>query len=147
VIPPGRGTVVAHYTFGTFRLDVTRRVLGTDTGRAIPLPTRAFDTLVCLIGKAGLTVSKADLLRAVWPDVRVEENSVDQSISAIRRALGDTRESRRFIVTEPGRGYRFVAPVTAGRNQGLPRPGAARTAGSSELSALSCRCVGAPASR
>jgi tetratricopeptide (TPR) repeat protein len=54
-------------------------------------------------------------MKAVWPDVRVEENSVNQCVSAIRRALGEKRHEHRFIVTEPGRGYRFVAQVTAFR--------------------------------
>src|SRR5262249_7740728 len=37
---------------------------------------------------------------------------LNQSISALRRALGGNRTDHRYIVTVPGRGYRFVAPVT-----------------------------------
>jgi TolB-like protein/Tfp pilus assembly protein PilF len=58
-------------------------------------------------------VSKEELLRAVWPNVVVEENNLTQNISALRRAFGESLAERRFIVTIPGQGYRFVAPVTA----------------------------------
>ena len=59
----------------------------------------------------GQLVDKTELMQAVWPNVVVEENNLNQSISAIRRALGESALEHRFIVTVPGRGYRFVAPV------------------------------------
>src|SRR5262249_49172949 len=39
------------------------------------------------------------------------ENNLNQSISTLRRVLGGKRAEHRYIVTLPGRGYRFVAPV------------------------------------
>src|SRR5262245_28634130 len=55
---------------------------------------------------------------AVWPRVVVEENSLDRNISLLRKTLGEAPGDNRFIVTVPGRGYRFVAKV-----EGVP-PGA-----------------------
>jgi serine/threonine-protein kinase len=56
-------------------------------------------------------ITKRELLEAIWPHVVVEENNLTQAISALRRTLGETPEAHRFIVTEPGRGYRLVASV------------------------------------
>jgi adenylate cyclase len=100
------------YEFGDFRLDAAQRVLLLKSGaRALPLTSRAFDTLVYLVEHPGQLLSKATLMKAVWPDVVVEENSLNQNISLLRRVLGETPGEYRFIVTVPGRGYRFVAEV------------------------------------
>src|SRR4051794_7791995 len=53
------------------------------------------------------------LMRAVWPDAYVEENNLNQNVSALRRALGESRGENRYIATVPGRSYPFVADVTA----------------------------------
>src|SRR5262245_2573046 len=50
-------------------------------------------------------------MRAVWPNAVVEENNLNQNISIVRRALGETAGEHRFIVTVPGRGFRFVPQV------------------------------------
>ena len=100
------------YTFGEFRLDTNRRVLSArDSGQAIALSTPAFDTLLYLIENAGELVERKALLAAVWPKVTVVENSVNQTIAALRRALGDDVSAPRYVSTESGRGYRFVASV------------------------------------
>lgn len=97
--------------FHGYRLDVVRRQLLDPDGAPVPLMPKAIETLVYLVARAGQTVSKEELLRAVWPNVVVEENNLTQNISALRRAFGETLAERRFIVTIPGQGYRFVAPV------------------------------------
>lgn len=56
-------------------------------------------------------VSKNVLLQAVWPVTVVEENNLSQSIAAIRRTLGERPDEHKYIVTVPGRGFKFVAPV------------------------------------
>lgn len=100
------------YEFGDFRLDAAQRVLLLKSGaRALPLTSRAFDTLLYLVERPGQLLSKAVLMKAVWPDVVVEENSLNQNISLLRRVLGESPGEYRFIVTVPGRGYRFVAEV------------------------------------
>ena len=60
----------------------------------------------------GELVEKTALMKAIWPNVIVEENNLNQCISAVRRALGENTAEHRYIVTVPGRGYRFVASVT-----------------------------------
>jgi TolB-like protein/DNA-binding winged helix-turn-helix (wHTH) protein len=101
------------YEFGDFRVDVTQRLLLLKTdGRPLPLSSRAFDTLLFFLEHPGELLDKSTLMAAIWPKVVVEENNLTQHISALRRVLGERPEEHRFIVTVPGRGYRFVAPVT-----------------------------------
>lgn len=98
------------FEFGRFRLDPTERVLFHD-GAAVPLSPRLFDTLLVLLENRGHVVEKNDLMQKVWNDVVVEENNLTQSISALRKILGDNLDGPKFIETIPKRGYRFVAPV------------------------------------
>jgi DNA-binding winged helix-turn-helix (wHTH) protein/Tol biopolymer transport system component len=98
------------FEFGRFRLDRTERFLFHD-GAAVPLSPRLFDTLLVLLENRGHVVQKNDLMQKVWNDVAVEENNLTQSISALRKILGDNLDGPKFIETIPKRGYRFVAPV------------------------------------
>ena len=100
------------YEFDEFRLDLQQRLLlsGAD-GRPIPLTPKIFDTLLYFVERRGELLDKATLMKAIWPNIVVEENSLNQNISALRRALGESPGEHRFFVTEPGRGYRFVAEV------------------------------------
>jgi DNA-binding winged helix-turn-helix (wHTH) protein/TolB-like protein/Flp pilus assembly protein TadD len=100
-----------HYRFEAFRLDTHTRELRDGDGPAIPLTAKAFDTLCFLIENRHRVVSKDELLATVWAGRVVEENNLTQAISALRRAFGTNAGDHRYIVTVPGRGYRFVAEV------------------------------------
>jgi len=109
------------YEFNDFRLDVQQRLLtAAGNGQPIPLPPKAFETLLYFVERRGELLEKTAIMRVVWPNIIVEENSLNQNISIIRRALGETPGQHRFIVTEPGRGYRFVAEVSAVAEQPPP---------------------------
>ncbi len=84
------------------------------TGRAVPvaLGSRALDLLLLLAKHEGAVVSKGDIMAGVWPGIAVEESNLTKQISALRRALDQSRENGSCIQTVPGRGYRFVATVT-----------------------------------
>jgi TolB-like protein/Tfp pilus assembly protein PilF len=100
------------YEFGDFRLDAARRLLLLkNSDRSLPVTARAFDTLLHLVEHPGKLLSKAALMSAIWPNVVVEDNSLNQNISLLRRVLGEHPGDYRYIVTEPGRGYRFIAEV------------------------------------
>jgi adenylate cyclase len=99
------------YEFHGFRLDPHQRLLSNSDGRPIPLSPKVFETLLYFVERRGELLDKTTLLKAIWPNVVVEENSLNQNISTLRRALGESPGEHRFIVTEPGRGYRFVAAV------------------------------------
>src|SRR5512145_1958887 len=100
------------YEFDGFRIDVARRRLLNRAGAVVELPARAFDTLLYLVEHRGEDLSKDRLMKAVWPHAVVEENNLNQAISALRRAFGDTRDEPRYLITVRGRGYRFIAAVT-----------------------------------
>src|SRR5688572_13213728 len=104
------------YQFGDFRLDVEERALLRRDGSAVPLTPRVFDTLRYLVEHSGKVLDKEVLMEAVWPDAIVEENNLAQNISTLRRAFGESPGSQRYIVTVPGRGYRFIAEVTQRKN-------------------------------
>src|SRR3954464_1558430 len=98
------------YEFGPFRLDPVKRRLLRE-GEPVPLTPKAFETLLVLVKQSGKTVEKDDLMRRVWPDAVVEENNLNQNITALRKCLGDSRQASQYIATIPGLGYRFVAEV------------------------------------
>jgi TolB-like protein len=103
------------YRFDGFRLDGRRRLLSCEPdGRPVPLSPRALHTLLLLVERAGEMLDKSDLMKSVWPNTIVEENSLNQNISQLRRALGERPGEHRFIETVAGRGYRFVAEVSSG---------------------------------
>ena len=99
------------YIFEGFRLDAGRRQLSSSGGVVLTLNSRAMEALLILVSRAGELVTKKQLLEGVWPSAVVEENNINQCILAIRKALGESAGSNRFIMTVTGRGYRFVAPV------------------------------------
>jgi len=98
------------YLFGVFRIDVSERVLFGEKG-AISLTPKAFDTLLFLVENNNHTLGKQELIETIWPDSFVEENNLAVQVSALRKIFGETAKDSRFIVTVPGRGYRFVSPV------------------------------------
>src|SRR5450432_2125630 len=100
------------YEFDDFRLDAGRRLL-LQRGEPVPLKPKVFDTLLYLARHQGRVIEKDELMRAIWPDAIVEENNLNQNVSTLRRALGESRGENRYIVTVPGRGYRFAATVNA----------------------------------
>lgn len=98
------------YEFGPFRVDPDKQVLLRENHPIPPTP-KVFETLLALIRRSRKVVSKDDLMQAVRPDAVVEEANLSQNIFVLRKPLGDTTEDRRYIVTIPGRGYRFAADV------------------------------------
>lgn len=94
------------YEFGPFRVEVDERLLFRGEER-VALPPKVVDTLFVLIENRGRLLEKSVLLDAVWPDTYVEESSLAQNISLLRKALGDDA----YIETLPKRGYRFTADV------------------------------------
>jgi DNA-binding winged helix-turn-helix (wHTH) protein/Tol biopolymer transport system component len=98
------------YEFGPFRLDAARQLLLRD-GHAVPLTSKSFETLLVLMQHSEHIVSKDELMKLLWPDTFVEESNLTQHISMLRKALGESPQDRRYIVTMPGRGYRFAQKV------------------------------------
>jgi DNA-binding winged helix-turn-helix (wHTH) protein len=97
------------FRFGRFRFVLHSRELLAG-GVPLPVGNRALDVLLALIEARGELVTKDELLSLVWPNTTVEENNLQFQVSTLRKALGENRE---LIRTVSGRGYRFVAEITA----------------------------------
>lgn len=100
------------YEFDRYRLDPARHALLSD-GDPVLLTPKAFDTLLALVRHGGDVVGKDELLKEVWPDTFVEEATLTQNVSTLRKALGRDRSGKQFIEIVPKYGYRFAAPVSA----------------------------------
>ena len=104
------------YAFGPFRLHPEKRQLLGAGGKDIALRGKVFDLLWYLIQHKGRLVTKSELMEALWPDMVVEENNLNQAISALRQALGDDPKAPEFVATIKGRGYQFVGDVALDRS-------------------------------
>ncbi len=107
-----------YWYFGTFRLDTHTRELRNGDAISLALTGKVFDTLCLLIRNRDRIVSREELLAVVWAGRVVEENNLAQAIAALRRALGTGVNDRRYIVTTPGQGYRFVAELSESADGG-----------------------------
>jgi DNA-binding winged helix-turn-helix (wHTH) protein len=104
-------------SFGPFHLFDAERQLKKGEEK-LQVGGRALDTLIALVERAGEVVSQKELISRVWPDVTVQEANLRVHIASLRKALDDGREGARYIMTVPGRGYSFIAPVT----RSVPQP-------------------------
>jgi DNA-binding winged helix-turn-helix (wHTH) protein len=106
------------FLFDSFRLHrrgggLSRR---DERGDFVPMAmgSRALDVLGVLVERPGDLVSRDAITAAVWPATVVEDANLNMQIAALRRILDDGRAEGSCIQTVPGRGYRFIAPVTRG---------------------------------
>ena len=103
------GTRAKQLRFDRYLLDLERGCLLLDENE-IALRPKTFSVLCYLVKNCHRLVSKDELFAAVWPNVAVTDDTLVQSISELRQAIGD--EGARLIRTVPRRGYRFEAEVT-----------------------------------
>ena len=98
------------YEFGEFRIEALARTLRRGE-EIVTLNRRAFDVLLYFVQNPGRVLTRDELLKNAWPDTYVDENSLAQSISVLRRALDEKPGDNSYVVTLPGRGYQFVSQV------------------------------------
>lgn len=115
----GRFERPAKYQFGDFELLPQKATL-LKSGIRVRLKPKVLAILSALVEHAGATVSKEQLMSTVWGGLAVEENNLTQCISTLRKVLGEKRGENRFIATESGMGYRFVAPVNISIDPDVP---------------------------
>ena len=98
------------FKFGPFVVDPAERLLMRH-GEAVPLTSKAFDTLLALLNRHGHLVDKSELMRVVWDNAFVEEGNITVAVSTLRKALGDDGRKHSYIQTIAKRGYRFIGQV------------------------------------
>src|SRR5215469_1837155 len=98
------------YKFGRFRVDAEKELLlhGNET---VPVTPKTFQILLVLLRHSKEVVTKDDLMKQVWPDTFVEEANLGRNIFLLRKALGESPQDHRYILTVPGCGYRFAEDV------------------------------------
>jgi TolB-like protein/DNA-binding winged helix-turn-helix (wHTH) protein len=98
---------------------------GTETHKLEP---RTMRLLLCLASAGGAVVSVDRLLTEVWSGVVVGSASVYQSVSQLRKLLGDVDPNPTYVATVPRKGYRLIAPVrpieALGPTESTPEPAA-----------------------
>lgn len=99
-------------SFAEFTLDTAHRRLLRE-GKVVALHAKAFDVLTFLLQNSGRVVSKDEILDGVWDGQFVEESNLVVQISNLRKALKEDKDSPRFLVTVPGKGYKFAADNSA----------------------------------
>jgi DNA-binding winged helix-turn-helix (wHTH) protein/tetratricopeptide (TPR) repeat protein len=99
------------FRFGKFQIDARARTVLREKA-IVTLNSRSFDVLLYFVQNPGRVLAREEMLKNVWPDAFVDEHSLAQSISVLRRALEEKPGDNDFIVTLPGRGYQFVSPIT-----------------------------------
>jgi DNA-binding winged helix-turn-helix (wHTH) protein/tetratricopeptide (TPR) repeat protein len=123
------------YRFGEFEVDSLARTFRRGNV-AVSLSRRSFDLLLYFVQNPGRVLSKEELLKTIWPDTFVDENSLAKTISVLRKALDENLPESTLVVTVPGRGYQFAGAVV------MTGPPAVRTAG--ELAAAGSGAENAP---
>lgn len=101
------------YEFGEFWIDGMQGRLWRHDGSPVALAPRLVEALLFLVERPGTVHDRDTLMAAWWPGLVVEDSSLNQAVSALRRALGDDAQHSRYIQTVPRRGFRFVAEVRA----------------------------------
>jgi len=98
------------YEFGPFRVDPEKETL-LCAGEPVALTPKTFQILLVLVRHSQEIVTKDDLLKAAWPDTFVEEANLSRNIFMLRKALGESPQDHRYILTVPGKGYRLAENV------------------------------------
>lgn len=98
------------YEFGPFQVDAEKEIL-LRAGEPVPLTPKTFQILLVLVRHHHDVVTKDNLMKAVWPDTFVEEANLSRNIFMLRKALGESPQDHRYILTVPGRGYRLAESV------------------------------------
>ena len=98
---------------GDIRIDVAERTV-TVVGKRVKLSPHEFDLLRVLAQNRGKLLTHRALLREVWgPAYGVEAHYLHVYISHLRRKIEPDPTSPRYLLTEPGAGYRLVDPDAA----------------------------------
>ncbi|WP_411886978.1 response regulator [Hydrocarboniphaga effusa] len=95
---------------GALRIDLTLRRVTLD-GIELRLSRKEYAILAVLARHAGRVITQPQLLREVWGKVHEEDTQyLRVYIGQLRHKLGDDAAAPRYVVTEPGVGYRLKMP-------------------------------------
>jgi len=98
----------AVFTAGGLEMDLARRTVKM-TGRKVQLTPTEYDLLKVLVRYSGKVITHRQLIREVWGGTCYEDDIhlLRVNVSNLRRKLESNPTQPRYVVTEPGVGYRF----------------------------------------
>jgi DNA-binding response OmpR family regulator len=100
--------VIEQYSFGDVELDF-QKYKAAKKGEPIELSPREFELLKFLVNHRGETVTREQLLDAVWGyDAMMFTRTVDNHIAKLRQKIENDSENPEFILTIHRVGYRFI---------------------------------------
>ena len=98
---------------GDLRIDLEKRAVSMD-GRLVSLTPIEYDLLRLLAVNEGKLMTHPTILREIWgPAYREESNYVHVYISHLRRKIEPDAARPRYLLNQPGVGYRLVSPVSS----------------------------------
>lgn len=83
----------------------------TRHGSRIEVPDLSFRLLAALVARAPQQVSKDELIRAVWGDVVVSDETLAQRVRLLRQIIGEDSQKPRYLTAVRSRGYRLICDV------------------------------------
>src|SRR6185437_12326240 len=97
------------WRFGRFELDGDGRQL-LENSEPVHIQQRPLQVLTLLLTQAPAVVSREQLTRQLWPDDAGldREDALNAIVARLRRTLRDDIAEPRYVITVPGRGYRFI---------------------------------------
>jgi|SRR5580700_523065 cholera toxin transcriptional activator len=101
------------FRFGAFELNEAAGELRKH-GIRIKLHSQPFQVLLMLLERPTELVTREEMRRRLWGDDTIVDfdHGLNTAVNKLREALGDAAAQPRHVETVPGRGYRFIAPVT-----------------------------------
>ncbi len=101
------------HQFGQIRVDVQRAEV-TKEGKPVYLAAREFQLLRYLVERPGSTISREELLSAVWGYTTITmTRTVDMHIASLRGKLEANQKRPELIITVAGVGYKFMGSTNA----------------------------------
>src|SRR6202142_2081633 len=103
--------------FGAFEFDLStgelRSIEAPDPDNKVLLREQVFQVLRMLLEREGKIVTREEIKTRLWANDTVVDfdHSINATIKTLRRALGDSADSPRYIETLARRGYRLMLPV------------------------------------
>jgi len=101
------------FRFGAFELNAATGELRKQ-GIRIKLHSQPFQVLVMLLERPSELVTREEMRQRLWGEETFVDfdHGLNTAVNKLREALGDSASQPRYVETVPGRGYRFIAPVT-----------------------------------
>jgi two-component system KDP operon response regulator KdpE len=107
-------------TLGPVSVDMGRRVARHENGHELRLTPLEFRILECLGRHIDSVVTHTQLIKEVWGPRRTDTRSLRVYIASLRRKLEATPGRPRFIITEPGLGFRLVSEIRSSEESTAP---------------------------